>query len=228
MRDPHVEAVSTQLDELIDAYEQIQRQKKYHDFSDISLSVASQFVTAGIAAISRAAGEESDYARQVDRLLKDIPHHQLFGAIPIVAGTLKAVRQAVASGYLVSVRELIHADLFGDFLEMADYLLDEGYKDPAAVLTGGVLEGHLRKLCLKSGMPTEVTDASGKPRPKKAERMNSDLAGQEVYSKLDQKSVTAWLDLRNKAAHGQYDTYTREQVELMSQGVTDFLTRHGA
>ena len=101
-------------------------------------------------------------------------------------------------------------------------------KDPAAVLVGGVLEGHLQKLCVKSGIATQVTDENGKPRPKKAERTNSDLAGREVYSKLDQKSVTAWLDLRNKAAHGHYDEYTRKQVELMSQGVTDFLARHRA
>ena len=40
----------------------------------------------------------------------------------------------------------MHAELFADFLEMADYLLSEGYKDPAAVLGGSMLEEHLRQL----------------------------------------------------------------------------------
>ena len=44
--------------------------------------------------------------------------------------------------------------------------------------------------------------------PKKAERMNTDLASQNIYGKGDQKSVTAWLDVRNDAAHGKYNNYT--------------------
>ena len=46
-----------------------------------------------------------------------------------------------------------------------------------------------------------------------------------VYSKLDQKNVTAWLDLRNKAAHGKYAEYQIEQVALMLDGVRNFVTR---
>ena len=46
------------------------------------------------------------------------------------------------------------------------------------------------------------------------------------YNKLDQKSVTAWLDLRNRAAHGRYEEYTRDQVELMVQAVTEFMARN--
>ena len=39
--------------------------------------------------------------------------------------------------------------------------------------------------------------------------MNNDLACGNSYTKLDQKSVTAWLDLRNRAAHGRYGDSTR-------------------
>jgi hypothetical protein len=42
--------------------------------------------------------------------------------------------------------------LFSDFLELASYLNSEGYKDAAAVICGGVLEGHLRKLSEKLGI----------------------------------------------------------------------------
>lgn len=62
--------------------------------------------------------------------------------------------------------------------------------------------------------------------PKKADRLNSDLAGDNLYSKLNQKFLTAWLDLRNKAAHGKYSEYSKEQVQLMHNGVMDFLTRN--
>jgi hypothetical protein len=51
------------------------------------------------------------------------------------------------------------------------------------------------------------------------------LAKAGVYTKLDQKAITMWLDLRNKAAHGKYNEYGKEQVVLMMQGVTEFLAR---
>jgi hypothetical protein len=145
-----------------------------------------------------------------------------------ISGILKALKEDVSRGYLVSVSELIHADLFADFTEMAEHLLEEGYKDPAAVILGSVLEEHLRKLCIKNSLPIDAPDSKGVTKPKKADRLNTELTAARVYEKLDQKSVTAWLDLRNKAAHGQYSDYLKPQVELLLQSVRDFITRHPA
>jgi len=39
--------------------------------------------------------------------------------------------------------------------------------------------------------------------------MNADLAKVKVYGILEQKNVTAWLDLRNRAAHGKYLEFSR-------------------
>ena len=82
---------------------------------------------------------------------------------------------------------------------MAGYLLEKGFKDAAAVIAGSTLEEHLRQLCKSAGISPK--DNGG--RPKTTDRINSELAAERTYSKLDQKNVTAWLDLRNKAAHGQ-------------------------
>lgn len=46
-----------------------------------------------------------------------------------------------------------------------------------------------------------------------------------VYSAIDQKQVTAWLGLRNEAAHGHYDQYTTQQVEQLLSGVISFVAR---
>ena len=46
-----------------------------------------------------------------------------------------------------------------------------------------------------------------------------------MYSKIDLQNVTAWLALRNKAAHGKYTEYTEAQVDLMLRGVSDFIAR---
>ena len=108
---------------------------------------------------------------------------------------------------------------------MAEYLLTERYKDAAAVIIGGVLEEHLRQLAARAQIPVEEPK-NEKVVARKAESLNADLAKAGVYAKLDQKAVTFWLDLRNKAAHAKYTEYAHEQVELMYAGVRDFVMRN--
>jgi hypothetical protein len=125
-----------------------------------------------------------------------------------LAGVLKALRADWDAGYLQTFQELVHGATFAGFLEMAEHLLNDGFKDAAAVIVGGVLEQHLRKLCSKNGVSTTFTDAKGDARPKKLDTMNSELAKQSVYGKNDHKQITAWAQTRNDAAHANYAMYT--------------------
>ncbi|HEX4950588.1 MAG TPA: hypothetical protein VFZ34_28235 [Blastocatellia bacterium] len=171
------------------------------------------------AIIERYAPSGSPYVRDLATMNSFLPDN-----LWRVVSCLQALRDDYAEGKLKSVLELIHADLFSDFLEMAGHLIEQGYKDPAAVISGSVLEEHLRKLCDKHSIDEKKPDGS----PKKADAMNAKLAGANVYSKLDQKNVTAWLGLRNDAAHGNYSAYTKDQVALLIQSVRDFITRNPA
>lgn len=110
---------------------------------------------------------------------------------------------------------------------MADRLLNDGYKDAAAVIAGSTLESHLRQLCQNNGIDTENSTKRNRSRPKPASLLNQEL-GKTVYSLYDQKTVTAWLDLRNCAAHGKYGEYTDEQVHLFIEGLRDFMERYPA
>lgn len=141
-----------------------------------------------------------------------------------VIAILGAIRSEISGGWLFTLKGLITAEVFADFLEMAEHLLLAGYKDPAAVMCGSVLEEHMRQLCQKEGVPL-TTEREDRDVPRKADALNSELAKVEVYSKLDQKQITAWLALRNNAAHGKYDEYTSEQVRNMLVGVTEFMVR---
>ncbi len=214
-----------QLESIIKTFEEFKAKSRTDDLSDVVDEVAAQaLITRSRASIARITGVESAYSKQVEGILNR-PIENDWGKMAMIVEVVAALQSDLQSGYLVSIQELIHGDLFSDFLEMAEHLLGEGYKDPAAVLVGGVLEEHLRKLCGKNGIAIEYTNAKGKLRPKRAETMNTDLVANAVYSKLDQKNITAWLDLRNKAAHGHYSEYTTQQVELLLQSVRNFLTR---
>ncbi len=215
----------TQLDELLEEFAGLRKRSQYDDLSDLPEAEVVRFVTRARAAVHRVAGKPSVYVDHCEEIMK---HGGYSGYLARqLVGVLASLRADTARGYLRSQRELLYAEIFGDFLEMAQHLLDEGYKDAAVVIAGSSLEAHLRQLCQKSGIPTDVKSGGGVPA-KKADRLNADLAGGPVYSKLDQKNVTAWLDLRNKAAHGLFDQYSGPQVGLLIAGVRDFITMNPA
>jgi hypothetical protein len=137
---------------------------------------------------------------------------------------LKLIKSEISGGWIFTFKGLVAAELFADFLDMANHLLENGYKDSAAVMIGGVLEEHLRQLCLRYDLEVDE-EKDDRVVPKKADRLNADLAKAEVYSRLDQKQITAWLDLRNNAAHGKYEKYTAQQVKQMQSGVIEFMAR---
>ena len=177
--------------------------------------------TRCIAAIERASSPASAYRMNVEENRNMLTQDWVRLARDV--GIARALLSDIRNGYLKSVEELLHGNVFGDYLEMAAHLLDNGYKDAAAVVAGSTLEVHIRKLCLKHSISVE---RGGNTR--KADQLNAELAKQGAYSKLDQKSATAWLGLRNQAAHGYYSEYSKDQVALFVQGVQDFITRHPA
>lgn len=174
-----------------------------------------------LAVIERLTPADGAY-RQQTQDVRNAPEH-ISSSILGLAGIAQALRDDYEAGYLRSIEELIHADLFRDFLEMADELHGKNYKDPAAVIAGSVLEEHLRKLAAANGVAIETAG-----RPKKADTINADLVKANVYNKLVQKQVTAWLGLRNNAAHGNYDQYDAGQVAALIRDVRDFMVRHPA
>ena len=189
--------------------------------SDLKDHRGSEAATLLRSTIERLAPPGSPYVKNIANTSNYGGPQGFWTSISPLIGILKALRLSYVNNYIASIYELVHADVFSDFLEMADHLLESGYKDPAGVIAGSVLEEHLRKLCVKSGIDVLKPDGLSK----KADTLNSELAAKDVYSKLDQKSVTAWLDLRNKAAHGHYADYTTEQVSLLLQSVRNFIAR---
>lgn len=175
-----------------------------------------------LAAIERLSPPGGTYSTRAAEIVKrgDRPGRLAHD----LAGIASALRDDLAAGYAQGVAELIHAEVFSDFMGMAHELQTSGYKDAAAVIAGSVLEDHLRKLAGKIGLEVEKGDGS----PMKADALNAQLTAAGAYNGLEQKSVTAWLDLRNKAAHGHYDDYDQQQVAALIRDVREFLIRNPA
>lgn len=180
----------------------------------------TEFRASALSFIDRIFGHDHPYFDEFSKKVADVSDYEIKYGI----GILKAMRTELAGNWLVTTRGLISSEVFADFLEMSEHLLSEHYKDAAAVMIGSVLEEHLRQLATKAGVPIAQV-INGRSVPRKADSLNADLAKANTYGVLDQKTITGWLDLRNKAAHGKYSEYTADQVSLMLGGVQNFLAR---
>ena len=106
-------------------------------------------------------------------------------------------------------------------IALASELHERGYEGPAAMIAGSALEQHLRRLAGHVGISIVREDGT----PKRAEALNHALARAGTYDLSQLKAVTAWLDLRNKATHGQHGSYDRAQVSALVRDVQDFVRR---
>lgn len=138
-------------------------------------------------------------------------------------GTFKGATQLAQDGRLGSLIDSIRVESEADLLEQAQILTDAGHLAAATVIAGGALETHLRHLVQKhiagfsaQGSISAYNQAIGQERKK----------GNEVYAKADGDQVESWGKLRNEAAHapGTF-TRTKPEVELMIQGIRQFIAR---
>lgn len=220
-------AIVADIDAVLNQAEAARRSSRHDDMSDLQGDGLGELVVLISQTISRFAPPSSEFKIRTDGLFTAHPRpHDYFQIIRPLIGILKALRTSYERGYLRTVQELVHADLFAEFLDTADYLLEGGYKDASAVTAGGVLEEHIRKLCDRHSIATR--DSAKDDAPRKTTALNDDLAKASAYSKMQQDAIKGWLKLRNHAAHGEYSAYDSAQVRLLIQGLRDFIDRYPA
>jgi hypothetical protein len=131
---------------------------------------------------------------------------------------LMAFRDDLAKGRLVSLQSMVTAEVFSNFLDMAEHLLNNNYKDAAASLTGAVLERGLRDIADSQSIPVRSRDD--------LTSLANRLAEKAIYTRLMQKNLVVWIAVRNHADHGEFSQYTLDDVRNMLVGVRTFLDQH--
>lgn len=161
----------------------------------------------------QACGPESEHYRLFGQTEDEDYHGTNYTTFKRLRLVLLAAKDGFDGGFLESVRSMVQSEVFASELEQASALFASGYFAAAAVIAGVVLETTLRELCMRHGVPTASL-----------ERMNADLVKAAVYNSLTQKQITAFAAIRNSAAHGRNEDFTRQDVDRMIKGVDDFLT----
>jgi hypothetical protein len=183
-------------------------------FPTLDSQAFTEWQTQSLTYLVNLLGPDHTY---VDHFRKQVTQG-FTGSVKSGKGILQAVREDIEAGYLTRIETLVSADIFDDFLEMAEYLFSQGYKDSTASLVGAVLENGLRRICLAHGATLSAKEDISS--------LNKKLADAEVYNRLTQKKVQVWNDIRNNADHGKFSEYKADDVNEMLEGVRNFLEQY--
>lgn len=183
------------------------------DFVDVQLM--NQWIISCLSLVGRIFGDSSPHYM---RLKAQLPNYPKWSNAEQAFGVWLSVKDDFESGGIFELRRLVEAEVFDEFLEQAEHLLEAGYFQPAAVVAGSVLEDGLRKLCFANNVAM--------PAKPKLDWMNGELAKIQIYSKLIQKKITAIADLRNNAAHGKWNEFEKSDVESMVHDVRNIMTKY--
>lgn len=209
-----IKLLQKRFDELLSQADEVAetKQTKFSEFSGSYEQVDSDMLLGWCVKarnlLANACGKDSEHFTSF--LVAEEP--QSYEDNPTRLSRLRAVFRAAKEdfegGYLSSVRNLVQAEVFSTELEQARELLTAGYRLPAAVICGVVLETNLRTLCVTHGLPIGKLD-----------KMNADLAKAGQYNPLVQKRITALAAIRNSAAHGNIAEFDDKDVKSMIDDV---------
>lgn len=184
-------------------------------FPTLNFNAYSEWQTQSLSFLVNLLGDDHVY---VGAFREQTDQQGYTGSVHAGKGILTAVREDVALGFLARLETLIAADVFSDFVDMADHLLSSGYKDPAASLVGAVLERGLRQIAANNNVKLKAREDLSS--------LNSKCARAGVYNRLVQKKVQVWTDVRNHADHGEFEQYSEDDVREMLSGVQGFLAQY--
>lgn len=210
------EKILERFDQLIDFGRRVLSTKIYNPYGDdeVDQELAMHWLSSSENLIERVFGSNCVHLKKIENTVGSHTYLTYSPSVRVL-GILKSAKDDYEYSMLIDLKTIIEAEIFDEFLEQAEHLLNSGYFQPAAVIAGCVLEDTLRKMCIRSEI--EIAE-----RPK-LDKMNADLSKCGVYNKLNQKQITAWADLRNKAAHGHWDDFNQDDVRMFIQGLRLFM-----
>jgi hypothetical protein len=157
--------------------------------------------TSALNLLERTAGTTSVYYREL--LVSPTPREPRFMTVDML-GILKAALADFREGFMADTKLLVSAEVFADFLVQAEILLENDYKDAAAVIIRAVLEDGLRRICISKSI--EVKPRWG------VDDLAKELTKHNVLTAVQKGEIDGKRELGNSAAHGRFHEYTKAEV----------------
>ena len=112
------------------------------------------------------------------------------------------------------MQDQIAGEIYGDFISLSKQLIDEGFKEPAAVLACGALEDSMKKFASKNGMTVFDADLS---------TVVNSLKAAGLIKGTQAGVIQSYVKLRNKTFHAQFDKIELPEVSSLIAFIESFI-----
>lgn len=208
-----LEDLVKRADQLILMADKVLETRKEKQFgSEVDFSLLHAFRSSVLSFLERVFGAKHVYYKEFEAIVNTQNTTNTEAGKQI----LKAARDEIAGGWLFTVRGLVSAEIFGDFIALAKQTLDEN-KDVAAVLVCASLEDALKRIAMKKGLDVEDEDISKVINALKA---NGTLKGSQT------SIAKGYVKLRNKAFHAEWEKIEKPEVSSAIGFTEQLLLEH--
>jgi hypothetical protein len=216
----NISLLSRRFEELTNQLAVVEASKTYADSGysrgySVDPEVFTNWKTKARHLLATACGQDSIHFKDFVEREQGGFYSSSHSTLLQVRAVFHAAKEDFDGGYLNSVRSMVQAEVFSTELDQANELMKGGYIVAAAVIAGVVLETTMRRLCDDAAIDTGSLN-----------KMNADLTKAGVYNLLANKRITALADIRNNAAHGHTDRFTKNDVVDMIAKVESFVADH--
>jgi hypothetical protein len=201
------EDIILKFKELIDKAKRCCEEWRASSDNTISGDLYWEIRTSGLNLLARLTSGESFYVRE----LRDMDRLNPF----VMKGILEAALVDFTQGFMADNKLLISAEVFADFLVQAEVLLENDYKDAAAVIIRSVLEDGLRRVCGAKKLQTNARAG--------IHDLAESLLKANAITSVQFKEIEAKKEIGNRAAHGKFSEYTKQDVVAFHEFVQRFL-----
>lgn len=169
------------------------------DFADLDA-----WETACLHLVDLTFGEEGIYYEKLSDAfgLMNVEDQKNYGI-----AIMESAKEEIEKGFLYEIKHLMAVDLFDSILEQAEHLLENGFKDAAAILGRVIIENSLKDIAIKNKIDL--------PEKIKLTELNTRLWKEEIYTKNIWRITQGHIDTGNSAAHGHFDKYDEQLVKDM-------------
>ncbi|MDI3544770.1 MAG: hypothetical protein PWP68_187 [Rikenellaceae bacterium] len=126
-------------------------------------------------------------------------------------GILKSCEKRFESS-LFDIKQLLQADIFDSELDAARELNKKGFLRAAGAISGVVLEGHLKQVCINHNIVIKKTNPT-------ISDFNQLLKDNEIIETHDWRFIQRLGDIRNLCDHKKQQEPTKEEIEELIKGV---------
>lgn len=135
----------------------------------------------------------------------------------LINATLNTLKSDIEFDFLASLKSQVAGEIYGDFTSLAKKLIDEGHKEPAAVLACGALEDSMKKFAIKHGLNVYDQELSG---------VVNALKGAGLLMGTQAGVVQSYVKLRNKTFHAQFDKVEMPEVVSLIAFIEMFILQN--